>query len=101
MVRSIGADFVSPNREMRYCDKHMSTTIVFSHSDVCPACDNLSDMDVTVADLRNKNRELRKELKLAKYELRDTRDKLSVLKSETAEYLAMRKQVKDEVDGRM
>lgn len=67
----------------------------------CPVCDGDEFYEDRLKELRKKNKSLRDELKLAKYELRDARDKLSKYKSDNAEFLAMKKQARDAVSERI
>lgn len=67
----------------------------------CPACVQLDACDTTESKLRKQLREVRKDLKLARYQLRDAKDELSKYKSDNAEFLAMKKQARDAVSERI
>lgn len=84
--------------DLCYCDEHDVQVWFYAWND-CPACDERDENKRTLRELRTKNTLLRKELKLAKLELKEERALHAGTKLKAAPYLTRMKEIETEVEA--
>lgn len=94
---------VGKSSYLGYCHKHSTDNdfVVIHPFNICPACEQVDEINDELRELRTKLTQKNKEIKLLKYELVDERKLHAGTRLEVAEYLAQKKLVDNLVKDRL